>query len=544
MTSLNISTFKKYINITRYIFLDKNTKKFIKFCKLNFKLNKSEVKKSKILVELSSIDQLSIPYAFFLDFLSKKFKSKIYSFSSQECKSLFSRIKFYILKRRFLSIYKAFNSDHIYSSLNCIELNAKSHRLYTNALKSLKRKEDLINLKVLDTNIGMGVYEGYLIERMKPTVSFEDKQFKAYLKECIDLLVFWRDYFDSNQVEAIILSHALYKFDIIKEAALKKGIKVYLPSLHGIHQILKPGDIAFHGYENYSKEFKSLPSDIKENGIAWAKNRLDLRMSGRVGVDMNYATKSAYSNKRFLNIIEKNNKPKILISTHCFFDNPNAYGKNLFADFYEWLDFLGKITDETDYDWYLKAHPDAFSENHFFIDEIISKYKKIKKLPDMTSHKQLKEEGIKYILTVYGSIGHEAPLNNQIVINAGTKNPHESYNFNLHASSIKQYRDILLSLPNLFVDINPDKVYEFYFMHYLATKPDKLFLSSALDFEDSIPPNLQNTPHIYKYFINQFDESSKKFIYETIENFVSSNEIIYRPNNQQIRDLLNKYSTK
>ena len=81
-------------------------------------------------------------------------------------------------------------------------------------------------------------------------------------------------------------------------------------------------------------------------------------------------------------------------------------------------------------------------------------------------------------------------------------------------------------------------------MHYLATKPDKLFLSSALDFEDSIPPNIQNTPHIYKYFINQFDESSKKFIYETIENFVSSNEIIYRPNNQQIRDLLNKYSTK
>ena len=56
MTSLKISTFKKYINITRYIFLDKNTKKFIKFCKLNFKLNKSEVKKSKILVELSSID--------------------------------------------------------------------------------------------------------------------------------------------------------------------------------------------------------------------------------------------------------------------------------------------------------------------------------------------------------------------------------------------------------------------------------------------------------------------------------------------------------
>ena len=30
---------------------------------------------------------------------------------------------------------------------------------------------------------------------------------------------------------------------------------------------------------------------------------------------------------------------------------------NLFPDFYEWLIFLSKISENTDYDWYIKDHP-------------------------------------------------------------------------------------------------------------------------------------------------------------------------------------------
>ena len=45
---------------------------------------------------------------------------------------------------------------------------------------------------------------------------------------------------------------------------------------------------------------------------------------------------------RSLNEYE-NSKKKIIIATHCFFANPNAYGNFLFKDFYDWLIFVGNI---------------------------------------------------------------------------------------------------------------------------------------------------------------------------------------------------------
>ena len=35
-------------------------------------------------------------------------------------------------------------------------------------------------------------------------------------------------------------------------------------------------------------------------------------------------------------------KKKILIAAHHFSDAPNVYGKFIFSDFYDWIDFLGK----------------------------------------------------------------------------------------------------------------------------------------------------------------------------------------------------------
>ena len=139
-----------------------------------------------------------------------------------------------------------------------------------------------------------------------------------------------------------------------------------------------------------------------------AKKRLDLRLSGKIGVDMNYSLKSAY-NKNLLKHrqLVKSNRLKVLIATHCFFDSPHSYGFNLFSDFYEWLNFLGKLSIETNYDWYIKTHPDFLPGNIMIIKSIIKKYPKIKLLKANISHKQLIQEGIDVALTVYGTIGCE-----------------------------------------------------------------------------------------------------------------------------------------
>ena len=82
--------------------------------------------------------------------------------------------------------------------------------------------------------------------------------------------------------------------------------------------------------------------------IQLAFDRIKLRFDGNIGVDMPYSKKSAYSNKyKNKPIIKKSSKIKILIAAHCFSDSPHGHGKHLFADFYDWIDFLGKLSNNT-----------------------------------------------------------------------------------------------------------------------------------------------------------------------------------------------------
>ena len=56
-------------------------------------------------------------------------------------------------------------------------------------------------------------------------------------------------------------------------------------------------------------------------------------------------------------------KTKVLLkfnSPHGFFDSPHGIGKILFPDFYEWLDFIYKLSIKTDYEWYIKTTQKLF----------------------------------------------------------------------------------------------------------------------------------------------------------------------------------------
>ena len=90
-----------------------------------------------------------------------------------------------------------------------------------------------------------------------------------------------------------------------------------------------------------------LPENVREAGIVMAQRRIQRRFSVEVGVDMAYSTKSAYVAPKCHRLLRKSGKIKILIATHCFFDSPHSCSENTFPDFYEWIDFLGKMTECT-----------------------------------------------------------------------------------------------------------------------------------------------------------------------------------------------------
>ena len=90
--------------------------------------------------------------------------------------------------------------------------------------------------------------------------------------------------------------------------------------------------------------------------------------------------------------------------------------------------------------WYIKTHPDFLPGNLEIINELKKYFKNIKILPSNTSHHNIINSGIDFVLTVNGSVGIEYAYNKIPVINASINNPNINYNYNIHPKSIKEYK--------------------------------------------------------------------------------------------------------
>ena len=247
---------------------------------------------------------------------------------------------------------------------------------------------------------------------------------------------------------------------------------------------------------------------------------------------MKYSTKSTF--KR--NIIKKQivtdaNKTNVLICTHCFYDNPHAYGGNLFLDFYEWISFLGKLSYKTNYNWYIKPHPDYLPGTIEIINQLMKKFKSIKLVdPDCSFH-QLKNEGLDYVLTTYGSVAHELPLLDINVINADKYNPNCSFRYSKTPKNIKEYKKILLSLGQRKLNNTKFKsdIYKFYYIHHYFMQGKKLFEEDKeseffkLDyFQSKSKIRIELERKLAKYFLNDNKYSLENYKMAIIKNYEKS----------------------
>lgn len=355
-----------------------------------------------ILVDLFRPAQGVIAISYFLNVLARKHNAVVRAFSSRNPYS----------RPELCALYSSFNTRGFVVRVLSRDQQRRSTKLFQEAKKRVGSKQELFDLTVDGAWIGIDVYESYLRIHNVPTVEPCDPRLLELLADAIDTLVFWRDYCEHNEVVSVVVSHDNYVHpDILCKVAYAKKIPVYLPNIRGMSLVEKPLSLYMPLFRNYPAMFRKLSVEEQEQGIQWAKTQLERQLSGEVGVDMPYSTKSAFGNgSSSRRVLKESGRIKVLICSHCFYDNPHGYGGMLFLDFYEWLMFLGKMSEKTDYDWYIKVHPDPLPGTEDVIRSIISRYPKIVLIPSATSHHQLAKEGLNFVLTVYGSIGHEVPL--------------------------------------------------------------------------------------------------------------------------------------
>jgi len=498
--------------------LDKNSKRFIKYNESTWSDWENNNASSSILFDYYPTAETEIARSYLLNILAKKYKSKIICYS---IKNPHNRV--------WDKIYKSYNvSDHIYVKLSNKQRRI-SDEIYEEIIPKIKTKKDVYNLNIFGVWIGIDIYEEFLMRFTEPTVIINDYRLNSIIREGIEVLLFWKDYFEANEVKAIVSSHigvrieknlvckiAGQLFDIPFYSATARSMTYYpKPHLHH-HEVAKR-------YLSYHDTFKKMQQDEQKAGLAWAKERLKKRFSGAVGVDMGYSTKSAFtSDTSKLPVLNNSHKVKVLIATHEFYDSPNCYGGLLFMDFYEWLIFLGEISKKVDYEFYVKTHPDVLPETEKIIDKIVKKYPTFQLIPPETSFHQLAAEGLKYVLTCYGSVGHECPLLGINVINAGN-NPHMGYDFNWNPKTLNEYESLLMNLGKLKKDVDQNDIYEFYYIHHKGTGiTDDLIYPSYKKMLNRLTEKDRIGSKSFSYFLDLITPEKHQKIIAKMTSFIDS----------------------
>ena len=129
--------------------------------------------------------------------------------------------------------------NKLYKIINVIRLIENKHvekkydinidQIFKKELKKISSKKRLLNYYFKGYQIGIDIYETYLINNSKVTINLNDPKLKKLFYTALRRILFWENYFQINNVKAISISHRNY---LDTNLICKIGYKKKNPSLY------------------------------------------------------------------------------------------------------------------------------------------------------------------------------------------------------------------------------------------------------------------------------------------------------------------------
>ena len=500
----------QFKNIRQNFFPDKNCKEFIQHCHKNWDEWKVKEPSSVLLIDIFPDSQYILLASYFANILSRKHNSKIVGFATSRLWG----------SRAFRYIYASFNMAQIVWPRLSDRIKKSYYSDVTKAWEQINTKQDLLDFTYEGIWVGIDIYESYL-RAGRPTVNLKDPEVFKLFTRAIELVRFWKTYFDRNEVSSVIVCHDCYlEHHALVKVAYANNVPVYVPNL--TYPVYTDKPFTYYSFvKKYHDYFSLLNKKEQDEGLQIGKELLEERL-GINSTAKNSTERTTFNGEiKKHRILTESNKLKVLICTHCFFDQPHSYYRLPFVDFYEWLEYLGRVSRETDYDWYIKVHLDPMPGTMDVINAFLLSYPHIKLIQDDSNPYQLAREGLNFILTIHGTVGHEYPALGVQVLNAGF-NPHIAYDFNWHARSLQEYEHYLRNLHTLSKQIRIEEMYEFYFVHYRLCRIDDIIFPSYFDYCQTVPWYELGSSNSFHAFITQFSQERHKNIIARIGEFIDS----------------------
>jgi hypothetical protein len=441
---------------------DENVKRFIDFNNKNWG-NKKRVGESQVLIPFDNRHAIRpIVHAAFLgNYFAEKYDAKIYGyFRFGGKKENASEV--------LMDVYKSINMVDVIDFNLTQGQKSEADRIWNEIWPRLKNWSDWKKIKIYDVEIGTTFIRHYLRHYMV-TFNNRDESCKRFIKDAIDTFLFWYDYLNEHDVKVIMLADGVCWDGYIRDIAAHLDIPTYTSDTY-FQRVSLNYNRGRH-YPFFDAFWEQLTENEKTFGIQWAKEELDKRVNGKTDYLTTSNDLNVYAQHSTTRATENDQKTKILICPHIFEEDSYWCGEQIFDNNYlVWLKHIGELAkDNQQYGWYLKIHPSASKRDLMIMDEYLKEYPEIHKVDKMISPIQLRREGVKWALTVCGTIAQEYPLIGIQVINAG-KNPGERFDFAWNPKSKEEFDKLITNLDKVEPKEDFEEIYKFYALNVLYYK--------------------------------------------------------------------------
>ena len=507
----------------------------------NLFLNDKKKRTKVFLIEFNGWQAIHIIFSYLVNYFKNERNCKIIAY---ECYDLLNRVdppwyKKYFWKigsKLYLKTFKIFKflgTDKFIKPIYNEKINLDAEKIAYYFLKNKPSLKKLENFRIKNIWVGDLIYDSYLKKYALASIDLNSIHFVTFFKNSIKLYLFWYNFLKKNNVEGICACHSVYLTGIPLRIANNFNISCYsITSMNlGLVNIsraisyskkINGTDIQF---KYFKKIYRNFSKKSKKKCLVQGKKILKDFASGKKKY---FYLKKKGSSKIKIKFQKINkSKPKVVIFAHDLIDSPHVYGNHFFTDFKEWFKFLDKIIKKTDYDWYIKEHPSSSQQTKDEINKLIENNKNLKSLNKKFPNSLLNKIGVRFVLTVYGSVASELPIYNINVINASRNNPHFKYNFCVNPKNISEYKKILLNLKNFKKKIKLNDLYIYHYMKYSVFKNNLFFKKPEKYFKIVNGRPFQYTNKIYEKWLKEFNINTHNYIEKNLKKFIKSKNYFF-----------------
>ena len=191
---------------------------------------------------------------------------------------------------------------------------------------------------------------------------------------------------------------------------------------------------------------------------------------------------------------------------------------------------MGKISIQTNYNWYIKKHPHSVEKklNDKIIENIISQYPKLELLDEEVSNNEILNDDISLLLTVHGSSAYEFSYNKIPVILGADNTSYKNYNFCYQPKTIKDFDYAIKNFKEIEFSYDKNEILRYYYNLFLAfwnLIPQDEYQSITHRKGNFVRfTEVQRDNNLFKYFNKTMEKKLFNSRINQIEDFIKNKE--------------------